>query len=218
MNLFYLFVLDIQNKYLRILSIIGGVSLISMSIKTEKFLKAMKVIFANEGGYVNNKCDKGGETNLGITAATLKTANSNKITNITDVKQLTFDTAEDIYYQMYWIPSKSEDMNSPLDLIQFDVSINSGVKNANKMLQKAINKAFGSNILVVDGIIGKNTMRYLSQVSDTDIKAKQLSYIYLDIRASFYEDIIKRDPTQNVFRKGWMNRIQNLKNIIQKGY
>ena len=189
-----------------------------MSIKTEKFLKAMKVIFANEGGYVNNKYDKGGKTNLGITASTLKTANANKITNITDVKLLTFDVAEDIYYQMYWIPSKAEDMHSPIDLIHFDVSVNSGVKNANKMLQKAVNKALGSNVVGVDGIIGKNSIKYLSQVSDTDEKARQLSYIYLDVRASFYDDIIKRDPTQKIFRNGWMNRIQNLKNIIQKGY
>ena len=50
--------------------------------KSQKFLKAMKVIFANEGGYVNNKYDKGGRTNLGITAATLRAANNNGITKI----------------------------------------------------------------------------------------------------------------------------------------
>ena len=190
-----------------------------MSIeKSEKFLKAMKVIFKNEGGYSDHPNDKGGKTNLGITTATLKSAVANKITNITDVRELTRDVAENIYFQMYWTPSKAEIMKSPIDLIQFDVAVNSGVKNANKLLQRAINKCLNTNILVVDGIIGKNTLKYLDKVSTTNEQAIKFSHVFLDIRAVFYDEIIARNPSQKVFRNGWMNRIKNLRTIIQNGY
>ena len=49
---------------------------------TYKFLKAIDIIFGNEGGYSNHRNDKGGATNFGITQATLREACNKKLTTI----------------------------------------------------------------------------------------------------------------------------------------
>ena len=184
--------------------------------KSSKFLKAIKIIFRNEGGYVNNPNDKGGKTNMGITQSTLNTAVKNKITNISDVKNLTRDVCEDIYYKMYWLPSKAEDMFSPIDLIHFDIAVNSGIKNANILFQKTINRLLGKDILIVDGIIGKQTFLQFNSLIKSKDDAINFSNTLLDLRKVFYENIIRRNSSQKVFYNGWMNRIKHLRDTITK--
>lgn len=184
--------------------------------KSSKFLKAIKIIFRNEGGYVNNPNDKGGKTNMGITQSTLNTAVKNKITNISDVKNLTRDVCEDIYYKMYWLPSKAEDMFSPIDLIHFDIAVNSGIKNANILFQKTINRLLGKDILIIDGIIGKQTFLQFNSLIKSKDDAINFSNTLLDLRKVFYENIIRRNSSQKVFYNGWMNRIKHLRDTITK--
>ena len=186
--------------------------------RTDKFNKAIKIILANEGGYVNHPNDPGGETNLGITTNTLKQANSYGITDLISVKNLTTEIASDIYYEMYWKPSKAENMLSPIDLIHFDATVNCGGSRANKLLQQAINFILAQKILVVDGIIGKNTLKYFNSVVTDDERAKEFSYILLDERDKFYENLAAKNSKMKVFLKGWHNRTNNLRKLIKKGY
>ena len=186
--------------------------------KTDKFMKAVKVVFANEGGYVNHKDDPGGKTNMGITEATLKNAVKNGITDITDIKKLTRSVCEDIYFEMYWNPCKAESMKDIISLIHFDNAVNCGTTAANKQIQKAINRALNSNILVVDGIIGKNTLANLEKVSSTDEMALKFALVYCIIRDEYYDQLAANKPKMKVFLKGLHNRIQHLRDIINKGY
>ena len=187
---------------------------------TYKFLKAIDIIFGNEGGYSNHRNDKGGATNFGITQATLREACNKKLTTIRNVKNLTTDVCKNIYYEMYWKPSKAEDLLSPIDLIHFDMAVNSGVKAAHKLFQRVINVlSTNENKIVVDAIIGKKTLTAYNNLVQGDInKALEFSYKYLELRSAFYEAIIRNNPSQKVFRNGWMNRLNHLKSIIQKGY
>lgn len=188
-------------------------------IKTDKFLKAVKVVFANEGGYVDHPLDKGGKTNMGITAATLREANRYHITTITDVRNLTRGVCEDIYYKMYWEPCKAELLLSPLDLIHFDVAVNSGSKTAQKLFQKSINRFLNTNKLVVDGAIGNKTLKEYELIINKDsTNITKLTNIYFTIRKEFYDSIVSKNPSQKVFLKGWYNRLNHLKNIVKKGY
>lgn len=189
-----------------------------MITRTEKFNKAIKIILANEGGYVNHPNDPGGETNLGITANTLKQANLYGITNLKSVKNLTKEIASDIYYEMYWKPSKSENMLNPINLVHFDATVNCGGTRANKLLQQAVNYVLGEKILVVDGIIGKNTLKYFNSVVTNDERAKEFAYILLDQRDKFYESLASKNSKMKVFLRGWHNRTNNLRKLIEKGY
>ena len=184
--------------------------------KTEKFIKAMKVVFANEGGYSNHSNDPGGKTNMGITEATLKQANKYGITDIKDVKKLTHSVCEDIYFQMYWTPCKAESMADGVSLIHFDCAVNCGTNTAAKLLQRTINRILNANVLTVDGIIGKNTLAYLDKVSKAD--ANKCALVYCTIRDEYYKRLAATKSKLKVFLKGWLNRVQHLRDILKKGY
>ena len=183
--------------------------------KTQKFLNAVRIIFKNEGGYVDNPNDSGGKTNMGITEGTLRTANKYGITKVTDVRNLTRDICENIYYEMYWKTCGAEDLMEPIDLMHFDASVHHGVAGANKILQKAINNVLDSNVLVVDGIVGKNTKNYIDKVITDTNSAKNFSLIYLDERDKTFQSIVNRAPKNKVFLKGWLNRTKELRRIVK---
>ena len=185
--------------------------------KTDKFLKCMKIVFAHEGGYSNDKDDAGGKTNFGITEATLKVANKRGITKITDVRNLTRDICEDIYVDMYWNMSKCKTYVFPLDLIVFDTAINCGTSRAIQFLQEAINMLYDYKVLVVDGIYGKQTKKYVDSSTDTSNKIKILCNIYLDVRTNYYQLISKKRPANKKFLKGWLNRVASLRKHVSEG-
>lgn len=67
----------------------------------ENFEKALEFLFPSEGGYVNNKKDRGGSTNMGITQTTLNSYRKRKGLAYKDVKNITRDEAKAIYYDDY---------------------------------------------------------------------------------------------------------------------
>ncbi len=60
---------------------------------TEKFNKAVRIILAHEGGYVNHPADPGGETNMGISKRSYPDL---------DIKNLTVAMAKEIYFRDFW--------------------------------------------------------------------------------------------------------------------
>lgn len=77
-----------------------------------------------EGGYVNNPVDKGGRTNYGITAATLKSYNTKYKTNYQS-KTLTKEQAKEIYNKVFFESVKPNE-NIPSYYHYFDLCVNSG--------------------------------------------------------------------------------------------
>lgn len=91
------------------------------------FKKVIKfIIKKNEGGYVNDPNDKGGETKYGI---------AKKFHPNVDIKNLTIDEATEIYYNQYFkkLPSI---LNINLFYQVLDMSINAGVKTALRLYEK----------------------------------------------------------------------------------
>ena len=165
---------------------------------TTNFKIAFKEIIGIEGGYVNNPNDRGGETKYGIS----KRAYPNL-----DIKNLTLQKAQDIYYNDYWMALKLDyiqDLKISLEL--FDTGVNMGVKTASKMFQEALNllNRNGKNFadLVVDGDIGVKTILAYNQV-DKHILLKVLN----GLQFRKYVEIVERDKRQEVFFNGWMKRV-----------
>ena len=165
---------------------------------TTNFNRAFKELIGIEGGYVNNKNDKGGETKFGIS----KRAYPNL-----DIKNLTLEKAKDIYYNDYWFALKLDYIDKyEIALELFDTGVNMGIWKASTMLQEALNllnrnqKNFKD--LIVDGAIGGKTISAYNSV-DKKILLKVLN----GLQFMKYVEICERDKTQEVFFNGWMKRV-----------
>lgn len=78
-----------------------------------------------EGGYVDHPKDPGGPTNMGITIATLSHELGRRATR-TDVRNMTVATAASIYRKKYWNLMNCDALPGGVDLMLFDVAVNSG--------------------------------------------------------------------------------------------
>ena len=118
-----------------------------------EFKDLIEGILTREGGYVNHPSDPGGETNYGIA----KRSHPKE-----DIKNLTKERAKEIYEKDYWKPSRASSLPSSLQETYFDMVVNMGQRRAVKILQKACNSK-GCK-LVVDGLIGKNTVKVAKKI------------------------------------------------------
>lgn len=101
--------------------------MITETIKNdEQFQKCIKFVMSDdvEGGYVNDPKDPGGETKFGI---------SKRAFPGEDIKNLTRERAEVLYYQHYWLPYTGG-IDWPLNLCVFDCAVNQGGSKARKYL------------------------------------------------------------------------------------
>ncbi|MAF89232.1 MAG: hypothetical protein CL963_01835 [Euryarchaeota archaeon] len=143
-------------------------------------------ILKREGGYVDHPSDPGGETKYGIA----KRSHPKE-----DIKNLTKERATEIYEKEYWTPSKASSLPGSLQETYFDMVVNMGQRRAVKILQKACNSK-GCK-LVVDGLIGRNTLRESKRIDDSRLKV---------FRILFYTDLITRKPKLADFIVGWIRR------------
>lgn len=173
----------------------------------ENFLKALHKTLKWEGGLSNHSSDSGGITYRGVSLRFLKAIkyDINKDGNIDelDVKNINDNVLLYIYKTYFWDKVKAEQINS--FIIQshlFDIAVNSGAKQAIKLIQKACN-TFDCD-LKVDGIIGNKTMTAINSI-DSMLLNSSLGYE----RILFYNTIILKNPKYKVFEKGWMNRAKD---------
>ena len=91
---------------------------------TDIFNRCINVILRNEGGYVWNIHDPGGETNMGI---------AKKFYPDLDIKSLTKNQAIEIYYKDYWSKMNLLGIYDENLILQiFDMGVNAGIKTAIK--------------------------------------------------------------------------------------
>jgi lysozyme family protein len=103
---------------------------------------AINLVLENEGGYVNDPKDPGGETKYGIS--------KKQYPNI-DIPNLTLDQAKRIYYEDYWLRNKCDRFPDCISVCLFDFCVNSNAMKAKKLLQKCLK-------VKEDGIIGNQTI------------------------------------------------------------
>lgn len=155
-----------------------------------------------EGHYVNNPNDKGGPTNMGITLGTWQTVGYDKNhdghIDIEDIKIL---SSEDFQYVLrkYWDSWKADNIvYQSVANILVDWVWGSGVWGI-KIPQR---------ILKVDddGKVGNKTLTALNNYDQ-----KILFTLIKEARIKFVEDLCNNHPDQNIFKKGWINRINSFK-------
>lgn len=99
--------------------------------KENDFLKSMIFILKWEGGYVNDPNDPGGKTKYGISKRSFPDL---------DIANLNLEKALDIYLENYWIPSNSNNLEWPLNLVHFNFSINAGLSAASNIFVENVNE------------------------------------------------------------------------------
>lgn len=160
-------------------------------IFSDKFEKAIKYVLQNEGGYVFDEDDPGGETNYGISKRSYPNL---------DIKHLTLKDAKKIYFCDFWHKGRFEEIEDDTVATQvFDLSVNMGIRPAITILQRAL-RSVGINVLE-DGVIGPQT---LSAVSNSE--PRSLLAAIKSEAAGYYRMIVCNKPGQAKFLNGWLNR------------
>lgn len=104
---------------------------------TDLFKKALSFVLKWEGGYVNNPNDKGGATNKGITQETYNNWLISQGKFRKDVKFISQQEVEEIYYKNYWLKAGCDKMSKVFAVICFDTAVNMGVGRVKEFLQAA---------------------------------------------------------------------------------
>ena len=171
----------------------------------------LKTVLGFEGGYSNDPSDRGGETNLGITAGTYERARQVGLVAGKSVKDLTKYEAARIYHDFYWKASRCDLLPEPLDLLVFDAAVNHGVGGAGRLLQRSLNTMGAS--LVVDGAIGPKSWGALNEILEEGkaLAVRGLCGCFMMHRAKYFCDIVSNNAGQKKFLWGWLRlRVANL--------
>lgn len=180
-------------------------------------------IYDREGGYVNDKLDRGGETNHGVTKVVARAEGyKGDMRNFPKFCYTLKDVCADkIYYESYivkpgFVPVLA--ISEPVGDEVVDTGINMGPARPSRWLQESLNEACGNLSgkpkLVVDGKIGKGTTTYMDACK-VELGAVKFCTTMLDKldakqKARYYA-IVKANPSQKRFLKGWINhRIGNV--------
>lgn len=164
----------------------------------EKFNKAFEISIGIEGGYVDDKNDKGGETNYGI---------SKKSYPHLDIKSLSLEDAKKIYYNDFWNTEAANLSLFPekIAIEVFDTGINTSMATALKILQKSMNLLnrveSRYDDLKVDGIIGSRTLSILEKVNE-----QELLRVLNGLQFCRYLEIVEGNHSQERFFAGWITR------------
>jgi len=186
------------------------------------FSQAYKITMINEGGYANQQNDRGGETWRGIARnfwpewsgwTIIDTIHAQHPKNLNQalgenikLEQLVLD----FYKKEFWDSISLQAINNQKVANQlFDISVNMGTGTAAKLLQVALN-TFTNDSLAVDKIVGTAT---ITATNNSD--QKSLYNKINELRKELYNQIIVNNPSQAVFKDGWLARIKPFRNNRQ---
>lgn len=169
------------------------------------FYATIPMVLNYEGGYVNDKFDQGGETNMGITQPFLDTYKKKAGVSVDNVKNLTKSDAIKLYKAEWDSRGFGLLDNENVMKLTYDFSVNSGPNTAIRSLQKVLNKK-GYN-LKEDGYIGDKTNQAVNSVDEKWLK-KELQ----KSRAEHCDSIVDKNPNQERFIEGWFYRINDIGN------
>jgi lysozyme family protein len=153
----------------------------------QDFDTALAIVLGFEGGFASDAKDKGGPTCLGITQAVYSAWLKNHNLPDAPVAGITHEYASAIYLETYW-NGVCDALPSPLNAVAFDGAVNHGRTGVRGLLVSAL--AFpGASV-------------------------ESEAFALLVLRDRLYRQIVLRDPSQERFLHGWLNRLANLRKAV----
>lgn len=159
----------------------------------------MPFILKWEGGFVNDPLDRGGATNKGITIGTFRQFYGAAAT-VDLLKRITDEEWLNIFRAGYWNPWCADHIRTQaIANIVVDWAWASGTKTSIKQVQRLLD-------VTVDGIVGPKTLTAINTADQRDLFVRIHA-----ARIAFVDDIVRRNPSQSRFIRGWKNRINDIK-------
>jgi len=146
------------------------------------FDDAINIVLNNEGGYVNNPADPGGETKFGISKHAYPDV---------DIANLTREQAIAIYKRDFWDRVQGDTLPASIAFQILDFAVNAG-------LSTAIRKAQFVAGVADDGNWGPITRAAVAAISPSVFCAR-----FAAAKIRFYTKL----TTFPTFGAGWMNRV-----------
>lgn len=174
------------------------------------FDEAFLEVVGTEGGYSNDPKDPGNWTSGVIGKGELKGTKYGIAANSygsLDIYHLTLEDAKQIYRRDYWsrwinLDGLSQELPDSLIFELFDASVNAGVGNATRFLQRALHVAS-------DGLIGKVTIAALENAL-TNNGVARLEQWFLAEKLNHYTCL----EAWERFGRGWSKRVvKSLRNM-----
>lgn len=158
-------------------------------------------IRATKRGFVNDPHDMGGATMVGVTIGTYRSYcryKGMKTPTVQDLKNIPYKVWRDIIYTMYWNKWKADTIkDQSVANMVVDWVWHSGAATIKK-----VQTLLG---VTADGIVGPKTIAALNSTNGI------LEKVY-NARKNYFEAIVKRNPSQKKWLKGWMNRLDSVYN------
>lgn len=154
-----------------------------------------------EGGFVDDPADLGGATNMGVTIGTYEAYCRKKgypKPTVERLKALSKEEWTEIMKSMYWDRWRADEIaNQSVANILVDWVWGSGAHGI-KIPQKLLGVS-------VDGVVGPKTIAAINSENPRELfdRIKMA-------RFDFIEEICRKRPVNNRFKRGWMNRINDL--------
>lgn len=152
------------------------------------FDDAFERLLGHEGGFVEHPSDPGGATRYGITQRVARARGYQG-----PMQSLSLDLAKQIAREEYWDAVHADDLPPAIRFHMFDAAYNSGVGQAAKWLQRALE-------VQNDGKIGPVTLAAAHAAEPYLLVA-----VFNGHRLQFLTDL----GTWPTFGKGWARRIAN---------
>lgn len=163
-----------------------------------------------EGGEVNDKMDRGGHTNKGITRTTFNALSKRLLGKAPTLENFRNLSQEDAmkFIRHFWNKATANNQIKSQAVAEaitswFWGSGSFGIKEWQRMLRDK----FGKKDISVDGGVGKQTVAYTNSIPEEKLMAQAIKS-----REETFRNLVKRDPRQAKFLKGWLNRLNDFTN------
>ncbi len=183
-------------------------NLIEMNKIVQKpdYRKYVPFVLRWEGGVSNNAADRGGLTYKGITRATYATLCQTVLKKAPNMEHFLNLTDEEVglFVKYYWDKSTNNNQIASQKIAEAITSWFWGSGRLGLMwYQQMLNKEYGCK-LVVDGLIGRASIVAINSIDPDDLFQMSIKYRY-----NRFHQICRQNPSQKVFLKGWLNRLQD---------
>lgn len=176
---------------------------------SDGFENAFKHILNVEGGFTpENKASGDPRTNFGIIQSEYDNYRNKKGLSQKDVKFISKEEVEEIYYYNYWQPMRGDVLYARLPLTTiaiFDFAVNSDISGASNLVSRSLQ--------IVNGRFNDQMISDIVSIGE-QYGDSQLKDFLINERYSDYERIIANNPKKSIYSKGWQNRLDKLNRYL----